>query len=302
MAIGDIGSVIDTLEFNPVSLAENTNVSLCKVAEGIIALAYTGNGGVQVVTISVDASGNLPAAVLDTLVIEAAGGDIGRLVNYAGTSVYALFYQIGDASFYGAVKTFTISAAGDIGAAVIDSYNFYEGGGISTLSTDAIQVSGDTFAVVFTRKSNNNGYLVTLDINSDGTIDATPELDSWVFDAAAASTFHQILHVADEYYAIAYRNTSRAEGDRARVFTTTIAANGTLGKSEVDSLVFQAVGYGTRSQCFIHLDSTLFVIAYERHDDYDGWLCSFSISAVGAISDAVLSTKEFDSTKAEWVT
>ena len=302
MAIGDIGSVVSTLEFDPVRLAENTNVSLCKVAEGVVAIAYAGNNNAATIeTFSVDASGNL-SAVIDTLVVNAAVScDIGRLVNYASTNVYALFYRDG-ISFYGIVATFTISAAGDIGAAVIDSYNFYEAGGISALSTDAIQVSGDTFAVVYTRKLSNTGYLVTLDINSDGTIDATPELDSWVFDATVGVSFSQILHVANEYYAIAYKNSGRAEGDRGRIFTTTIAAGGTLGESEVDSLVFEAVGYATRSQCFIHLDSTLFVIAYGRHDDYDGWLCSFSISAVGAISDTVLSTKEFDSTKAEWVT
>ena len=81
MAIGDIGSVVSTLEFDPVRLAENTNVSLCKVAEGVVAIAYAGNNNAATIeTFSVDASGNL-SAVIDTLVVNAAVScDIGRLL------------------------------------------------------------------------------------------------------------------------------------------------------------------------------------------------------------------------------
>jgi len=122
-AAGNIGAaLIATLD-----LLENTNhaMDLVHISGNIYAVADAGAGAVtsKVRTLTIDAAGNIGAAAISTLVLDNASiGSKPKLFQVSGT-VWAVAYTAPVPGLQGRVKTFTIDAAGNIGAVII-SFDF----------------------------------------------------------------------------------------------------------------------------------------------------------------------------------
>ena len=228
------------------------------------------------------AAGTEYETTFDTLTYDATSGLTPFMVRYSGTTKYVVFHQ-GTGSD-GFVTTMDIQNNGEIGSAVIDTFEFYTD---DLVDPCAVQVDGDVFAVVF-EGADSDGYLVTLDINGDGTIDADPVIDTWEFDTADCE-YPYIVHLGGTNYAVAYGSTGQGE-----LFTVSIADDGAITESFMDTLTFES-GTCTRYNSITHVRGDVYVVAYQRVDDFDGWMASVRIGTDGFISGAVLDTEEFES-------
>ena len=226
-------------------------------------------------------SGTEEELTFDSLTFDATVGGTPFMVNYSGTTKYAIFHR--GAGSDGFVTTVDIQNDGEIGAAIIDSHEFHTQ---DIADPWALQISNDVFAVVFDG-DDDDGYLVTMDINSDGTIDADPVIDTWEFDTAWCE-YPCLVHVSGTTYGLAYGGTGQGE-----LLTITIANDGTITKTAIDSLTFES-GTWTRYQNLVQVRGDIYVISYQRVDDFDGWMASVRIGADGFIPAAVLDTDEFE--------
>ena len=227
------------------------------------------------------ATGTEDELTFDTLTYDATAGGTPFMLRYTGTTKYVVFHR--GAASDGFVTTMDIQNNGEIGSAVVDTCEFYTD---DLIDPCAVQVDGDVFAVVF-EGDDSDGYLVTLDINGDGTIDADPVIDTWEFDTADCE-YPYIVHLGGTNYAVAYGSTGQGE-----LFTVSIADNGTITKSFEDTLTFES-GTWTRYNSLTHVRGDVYVISYQRVDDFDGWMASVRIGSDGFIGGAVLDTEEFE--------
>jgi hypothetical protein len=173
------------------------------------------------------------------------------------------------------------SATGNITKTVIDSFNF---DGTSCNTPDMIRVSDDVYAIAYEGPA-NDGFLKTVEITPDGTI-TNSTIDILEFDTSDCSE-PSIIHVSGDIYAIAYRGP----GSDGFLKTMTIAANGAIGNSVIDTLEFDT------SNCYepdiTYVSGIYFAIAYRGQGD-DGFLKTVSIAANGDIGNSVIDTLEFD--------
>ncbi|GAJ16267.1 unnamed protein product, partial [marine sediment metagenome] len=141
MAIGDIGEVIDSLEFDPVA---GYYSDIIHVAGNIYAIAYTDSddhGWLK--TVSIAGNGSI-GAVIDSLEFDPVWGYLPVIIHIAG-NVYAIAYE-GGPGYNGWLKTVSIAGNGSIGA-VIDSLEFDPAVGSYP---DIIHIAGGVYAIAYT--------------------------------------------------------------------------------------------------------------------------------------------------------
>jgi hypothetical protein len=138
-------------------------------------------------------------------------------------------------------------------------------------------INGLTTGITVTANTTGGGYAGDI---SDMIID-TLEFDT-------ANGFEpSIVNVSGNICAIAYRGTS-ADGF---LKTLSIAANGDIGNSAIDTLEFDSAdGYEPR---IIYISANVYAIAY-RGTSADGFLKTVAIAANGDIGSTVIDTLEFD--------
>jgi len=146
-----------------------------------------------------------------------------------------------------------------------------------------------TVCVIAYQGSGGNGFLRTADIASGGQIADSVE-DSLEFDSAD-SYQPSIVHISDDVYAIAYRNSA----SNGSLKTVRIAAGGQIADATIDTLVFEASG--CYEPCMLHVCGSTYAIAYRGPADL-GYLKTVQIGDDGQIADAVLDTLEFDGSQA----
>ena len=250
MAEGDIGAVIDTLEFDPVNAQYPTIV---RVSSDICAIAYTGDlAHGQLVTVSINAAGEIGAAVIDSKEFYANGTYDIKIINVSG-NIYAIAYK--DEANDGQLVTVSIDAEGAIGEAVIDSFEFDAG---AAYENSLLRINENVVAIVY-RDATVGGKIVTVLINMAGGIGAAV-IDSLYFDAVRGIK-PSIAHVSGDIYAIAYQGVD----DDGWIKTVSINAAGEIGAAIIDSLEFDAVQSGAPS--IAHVSGNIYAIAYQ---DIDG--------------------------------
>ncbi|KKN58172.1 hypothetical protein LCGC14_0555130 [marine sediment metagenome] len=180
MVAGDIGSVIDSLDY----LNEGGYVTRLIHVAGEIYLVgdqpSAAPGETMVYSFSVDAAGNISDAVIRSLVLHTAagrGGPVGGFAHVSG-DVFAAAYVT---RYKTVVGTFTCDSSGILGAAVIDTIELEDKPGNAMWMPDIRKVTGNVFVVSYTQDFTDDGLMKTITINDDGTIDE-PELDSWKWD------------------------------------------------------------------------------------------------------------------------
>lgn len=271
MARGDIGAVIDTLEFD----TDCWYPSLVHVSGDIYAVAYAGLAGDGFLkTVNIDSKGNI-GTIIDTLDFDTTTVVYCHLVHISGNA-YAVAYQslpTGD----GFLKTVNIDSNGNIGT-VIATLEF------DTTSCNypfLIHISGNVYAIAY-QGPGNDGFLKTMTIDSDGNIGSV--IDTLDFETDTCYYPH-LVHISGAIYAIAYKGP----GGDGFLKTMSIDSEGNIG-SVIDTLEFDT------SLCdypfLIHISGNVYAIAY-RGPGADGFLKTMSIANSGDIG-AVIDSLEFD--------
>lgn len=274
---GTIGAaVIDTFEFNPWNCY---TPNIIHVFGNIYAIASRGNDNDGfLTTVDIDSDGTIADARVDCFIFEA--GNIMRCnILHVSGYVYAIAYE-GPATD-GWVCTVTISNAGDIGAAVVDTLEFDSGSGFEP---KIIHVYGDVYAIAY-KGTDNDGFVATVDINSAGEIGAAV-IDTFEFDTADCSE-PVIINVSDDIYAIAYRGV---DGD-GFVITVSISDAGSIGAAVIDSFEFE--GSYCAHTSILHVSGDVYAIIYVGVSG-DGFAVTVDIDSSGNIGAAVIDTLEFD--------
>jgi hypothetical protein len=274
---GDIGNtVIDTLEFDT---ADGWEPDIIQVSGNVYAIAYRGpsNDGF-VKTVSIAANGNIGNTVIDTLEYDTTDGYEPRIIHISGT-VYAIAYR--GTSNDGFVKTISIAANGDIGNTVIDTLEYDTADGYEPR---IIHISGNIYAIAY-RGTSYDGFVKTVSIATNGDI-ANTVIDTLEYDTANGYE-PDIVYISGNVYAITYRGT----GNDGFVKTISIAANGDIANTVIDSLEFN--GVYVYEPNIIPVSSDVYVLAY-RGSSNAGYLKTVSIAANGSITDTVIETVAFD--------
>jgi len=151
---------------------------------------------------------------------------------------------------------------------------------------DIIQVSSDIYAIAYQRYS--AGFLKTVEISSAGAItDAV--IDTLNFDTIRGIS-PDIIHISGDIYAVAYMGNK----DDGYLKTVEISSAGAITDTVVDTLEFDTTKGAAPD--LIHVSGDIYAVAYQGDKD-DGYLKTVEISSAGAITDTVVDTLEFDTTK-----
>ena len=176
----------------------------------------------------------------------------------------------------GILYTVAIADDGIITHSIISSLQFDS----TCFSPDMIHVSGTVYAIAY-RGSSNRGYIKTVNITDEGDISHSV-IDTLRFDNSACYE-PSITLVSGDVYAIVYRGYY----NRGYLKTVTIAANGDIGSSEIDSMIFDIyAGYEPK---IIQTSGSIFAIAYRGQSNL-GMLATVNIAANGDIGSSIISS------------
>lgn len=276
MAEGDIGAVIDSLEFDIDYLLE---ASIIKITDTVVAAVYSGDGNDGwLKTFSVDSAGNIGDTVLDSLEFNAAYAKWPSICHVSG-GIYAIAYS--DGSNLGQLITVNVDADGVISNAPLDSWEFDSTRGVYNAT---LHISDGVIAIA-SSKALDYGTVFTVAINDAGGISKS-KIDSLDFTAATTST-KQLVCAQGTKYAVVYTEA----GNDGYVSTFDIAADGTISDTVIDLLEF-ATSDGLNTRVAVVNEGVLAIVS----KDYwaDGWLYTVGCDASGNLSDAVLDSWEFD--------
>jgi len=169
---------------------------------------------------------------------------------------------------------------GDI-KSVIDTSGF---GILDAYEPDMVHVSGDIY-VIACRSTDNDGFLVTVRIASDGLtkkgyIDILEFAPSYCYEP-------DITHISGDVYAITYRGPD----NDGFIKTVEIASDGRITNIMIDYLEFDTT-YGGDSD-IIYVSGTIYAIAHTG-DNSNGRITTVRIEDNGSIADSILETFDFD--------
>ncbi|KKN65912.1 hypothetical protein LCGC14_0477290 [marine sediment metagenome] len=274
MGNGDFGSILDTFANYT---AQGDAPYVIHISGDVHAIAYSGTGiDGFISTFTMDSDGVIGDTLIDTLEFETTFCN-GPCILHISGDYYAIACR--GAGFDGWLFTVTITPAGVIGNAVVDSLEF---DGLNCAHPIIIKVSGDIYAISYLG-NNSDGFVVTVDISTVGVI-TDPVVDSWEFDTVKG--YHPvIIKVSGTTYAIAYSNND-IDGE---VFSFTIANDGTITKSKIDSLTFST---DSQDVSFIHVSGDFFAIASQGTTNLS--VFTVEISAAGVIPATVTDSLVID--------
>jgi hypothetical protein len=196
-------------------------------------IAYRGasNKG-NLTTISVDSSGVITQSLVSSLIFNNTAAYTPRILNISGAT-YAIAYR--GPSNFGYITTVTISTGGIISSPVIDDLKF---DGTAGYEPSILFISDGVYAVAY-RGASNDGYLETIAIAADGTIDPTI-VDTYRFDSSNGYV-PWIINVSGSIYAVAYRGGTGSIGYVKTIQITTSSASTYQIQSTAGSTVITAV-------------------------------------------------------------
>ena len=293
--LGDINWALDTggaTGFTVVSTGSDTCV--IKKNGTTIAGTYTftltatdascpSNTADIVLTVTVTTSGTgSPGDItgeIDSLEFDTSNGYEPSMIHVDG-NVYAIAYR--GTNDDGFLKTVEIAADGQITNTVIDTLEFDTSNGYEP---SIIHVDGNVYAIAY-RDNNEDGFLKTVEIATDGQITGTV-IDTLAFDTSQGYE-PSIIHVDGNVYAIAYRSNNQD----GFLKTVEIAMDGQITGTVIDSLAFDTSNNGYEPS-IIHVDGNVYAIAY-RGPGSDGYLKTVEIVTDGQITNTVIDTLAFD--------
>ena len=196
-------------------------------------------------------------------------GDLApQLPNINDSISYTLPNQVNNLTPYITVtKTGGISgASGEIADTVFSKFEFDTS---DCYEPALVHVYGDVYAVAY-RGPGSDGFIKTVTIAANGQIGNTV-VDTLEFDTADGFE-PALVHVSGDVYATAYRGT----GSDGFIKTVTIAADGQIGDTVVDTLEFDTSDCDTPA--IISISDDIYAIAYQG-TNFDGFLSTIGISS-----------------------
>ena len=287
MAEGDIGAIIESFDLKAgLPGTEIRGFDLIHFSGDVYVMAYhdkiAGVNHGRLATITIDSLGDIGAAPIDILEFWATLSFAMALIKISDT-VVAVAYT--NNTGRGVVTTVSVDGVGNLGA-IIDTLVFDLICGTGNQRNVIRHVSGDIYAIV-RRGTDNDGYLVTVTIDSDGNIGAAVE-DTLEFDGVDCD-HPDLFHVAGEVYTIVYRGNAGV----GTIITVSIDAAGTIGA--IDSLQFDLAA--TQYLRVRPVSGEIYAIVYDEL--LRGYIDTLTIDAAGNIG-AVIDTQEISVANQGW--
>ncbi len=257
---GNIGTEQDDYEFI------NSDIfapSMVHVSGDVYAVAYgdDGNGDDGYIkTFDIDPSGNI-GLTTDTIEFDTGYANEVDMIHVAGDT-FAVAYQ--GPNSWGRIATVDIDSSGNIGS-VRDTMQFeYD----DTQEPDIVHVSGDVYAVAYRMDADDSGWLKTVRIASDGSMEDM-YTDGFEFDADCQKP--SMLSMYGDYYAVAYMGS----GNDGYLTVVEISGSGTINHELVDT--FEFLNSDIVTPDLIKVGGDLYAVAYRLDSDDDGYVTSFSM-------------------------
>jgi hypothetical protein len=247
-------------------------------------LDETINGLTATVTVTANATGggsfagDITDTIIDTLEYDNSNGYEPSIVHVSG-DIFAIAYRSSGSD--GFLKTISINEDGEIGNWVIDTLEFDTS---NCYEPSLIHVSGNVYAIAY-RGNQGDGFLKTVSIAADGDI-GNWTIDSLEFDNRDGYE-PVIIHVSGNIYALAYRGS----GSSGFLKTVSIAANGNIGNSAIDTMTFES--WTAYEPGIVYVSGNIYAIAYRGFFNR-GYLKTVSIDTDGDIGNSAIDTLEFD--------
>lgn len=255
ITISDVGaitkSVTDSLEFDTTACDRSY---IIQVHSDIYAIAYAGAGSDGwLATVKISSAGAIHDTIVDSYEFDGVRCAEPVLFHIAG-NVYGIAYEGDD--YDGYIKTVTISSLGAITDAVIESW---EHDATQGTYHAALHIAGNVFAIAY-KDDTDDGVLFTITISDAGDIN-TSKIDTLIFDGTYAN-FIKMIPISGNVYAIVYC----ANDQVGTVSTVSIAEDGTIEDTLIDSAVFEAVD--AYEPAIVHIAESIYAIAYRNTDDH----------------------------------
>ncbi len=275
---GILSSLIDIFEFAPVDSFET---SLIRISDSIVAVSYDRNPIIFVKTINISSDGTIIGEI-ENISLNSTGINP-FIINIDGGVFAVMFNDI--STLEGVIQTINISSDGSISS--IDGFTF----NISGIRPIANKIDGDTLGIVF-EDADNDGFVITLDIFSNGTINKTVN-DILEFDPVQAS-FPKILNHETSLSNISIIVYEDSDGI-GQVLTVDINDDGDIGVIQ-DTFEFGVTDGHTPD--IVSVIQTIYAIAYEGVD-VDGFIETIEILSNGTINNQTIDIFEFETLEAE---
>ena len=244
----------------------------------IVTQGLDGDGYLR--TIQISNNGVISNSVIDVLEFDLIDGRDPVIINVAG-SVYAIAYR--GPNDDGFLKTVGILNDGDIkDDTVIGTFEFDSS---YCFEPNIYPIAGNVYAIAY-RGPDDDGFIKTVNIMNDGSILASPIIDTLEFDTTYCFE-PDIIHIAGNVYAIAYRGLN----DHGFIKTVVIMNNGDITNTIVDSFEYDTTrGYEPE---IVHISEKIYAIVYSR-ETWGGYLATIEIEDSGVITKSVIDTFRFD--------
>ena len=284
MALGDIGSVLDTLEYSATP-GSARNPHIITISGDVYAVVWSDNvNDGHVATFTIDSVGAIGNTLIDEWEFDVTDARYPRIISVGGTS-YAIVFN-DETNFKLKIVTLTISNAGTITKSIIETFTH----NVEGYTPRIINISGEVYAVTYSDVDNSsNGAVFTINIDNAGDIGAAV-IQSLNWDTAEGTLEQEMIRVSGTTYVIAYTKNSDFDGG---LVTLTISNDGTSISLTGSTYEFEAGSIDVPS--IVEVSGVYFAIAYGDADG-DGQVVTVQIASDGTITQAITSTLEFDDT------
>jgi hypothetical protein len=294
---GDIQNVVQTI---PLSVTHFMEPDIIHISGQIYAIVFGATESQvekkgHIVTISINDAGVITQ--LNTFDFPAYYGREPRIVHVEGDT-YAVTFG-GCALSYsvqtGKLFTIAIGSSGQILNHTINELKFPQN---FSSETDIIPITSNIYALIYNGIGEQEEYIRTVKILSDGTIVSGSFIDSFQFGLPSDWLEPTILHVSGDIYAISNGADSNNQQRNGFVQTVSIHSDGTIQHSVISSLSFP-IPYATETE-MVSVGNNIYAIAFSGGNSSmtkRGFLTTIDIDSTGLISGAVDDVYEFTGSK-----
>ena len=205
------------------------------------------------------------------------------------TFAFAYWYQGQATEINCRIQTVNLTPYGKIENNPIDTYHFViDPGPANGFDPDFYNIEGSVYAVAH-RWGKDNGFITTLNIYENGTID-----DDYIyraeFEPEPSNAFRpDIIHVSGNIYAIA--SSEGATSGCGNIATVEIEPGGTINEIVIDRLEFESENCSHPRMWKV--SDNKFIVAYASINK--GYVKTIEIENNGSINKTIIDTFEFES-------
>lgn len=245
----------------------------------------------HIVTIRIDDLGNIMQ--LNTFDFDSYYGREPRIIHITGDTYAITFGGCGLSHTLSTGKLFTITidSQGQIGNHTINELKFPQN---YCSETDIIQITNDTYAIVYNGIDEKQEYIRTVKILPNGQIANGTFIDSYQFGLPSDWLEPSIIHVSGDVFAVSNGADSNNQNRNGFIQTVCIHSNGTIQHSIISSLSFPTP-YSSETK-IVSVGNEIYAIAYSGGDSFEverGFLITVDIDTLGNISGSVDDLYEF---------